>query len=53
VQKDFDDKIDVVKEALKNRLLSGLSSLKDYYTEEDIHCFSSSDIEELIEDVLW
>lgn len=52
-QGEFDNKIDVVKEALKNKLLSGLRGLKDYYDEDDIHCVSFSDVEGLIEDVLW
>lgn len=51
-QSEFDDKIDVVKESIKNKLLSGLKGLKDYYDEEDTHCVSFSDVEFLIEEVL-
>jgi hypothetical protein len=52
-QSDFDGKVDILKESIKNKLLSGLKGLKDYYDEEDIHCVSFSDVESLIEDVLW
>jgi len=52
-QSDFDEKVDVVKESIKSKLLSGLKGLKDYYDEEDTYCVSFSDVESLIEDVLW
>jgi len=52
-QSEFDEKIELVKESLKNKLLSGLRKLTDYYTDDDIHCLPYSEVESLIEDVLW
>jgi hypothetical protein len=52
-QSDFDEKVDLVKEGIKNNLLSGLKGLSDYWDGDDIHCVSFSDVETLIEDVLW
>jgi hypothetical protein len=52
-QQDYDDKKDAVKEDFKRELLSGLSGLKEYYTEEDLPCYSCSDVEALIDDIFW
>lgn len=52
-QSEYDEQVDKVKGGLKDKLLSGLKRLQDYYDEEDVHCASVSDVESLIEDVLW
>ena len=52
-QSEYDEQVDQVKGSIRNKLLSGLKSLTDYYSEEDIHCVSVSDVESLIDDILW
>lgn len=53
-QADFDKQIENVKDSIKNQLLRGLKRLTDYYDEDkEENCVSYSDVESLIEDVLW
>ena len=52
-QEEYDNQVDNVKEGIKNNLLRGLRKLTDYYAKNDVHCVSVSEVESLIEDVLW
>lgn len=53
-QTQHDESAENVKKHVRNELLSRLNKLKDYWDEEqNISTVSFSDVEEMINDVLW